>query len=166
MLGRGTVDGYWMHVDNVDWVNLRQLDSKDSPSLAKLDRGASVQVLATGCGEDGGWVLVQVPTEHSSDDDREVDGMTGYIWHSYLTPSFLHVANVDWLTVREEPDKSSPVTTTLETGHQVRYDFETDGWIRVSGWHIAEGDSDRSPFRGWIWHSYLEPEEFVPWKEN
>ena len=84
MLGRGAVDGYWMRVDNVDWVNLRQLDSKASPSLAKLERGKSVQVLATGCGEDGGWVLVHVPADHTSDDDHELEGMTGYIWHSYL----------------------------------------------------------------------------------
>ena len=86
MLGRGAVDGCWMQVDNVDWVNLRQLDSKASPSLAKLNRGEKVQLLATGCGEDGGWVLVHVPADHTSDDDHELDGMTGYIWHSYLEP--------------------------------------------------------------------------------
>ena len=163
MLGRGTVDGYWMQVANVDWVNLRQLDSKGSPSLAKLNRGSSVQVLATGCGEDGGWVLVYVHGDGTSDDDREVEGMTGYIWHSYLEPSFLRVANVDWVNVRAEADKASPVIATLSAGHHVHRDFETDGWIRVSGWHEVEG-GDRAPFRGYIWHSYLEPEEFTPWK--
>lgn len=163
MLGRGTVDGYWMQVANVDWVNLRQLDSKGSPSLAKLNRGSSVQVLATGCGEDGGWVLVYVHGDGTSDDDREVEGMTGYIWHSYLEPSFLRVANVDWVNVRAEADKASPVIATLNAGHHVHRDFETDGWIRVSGWHEVEG-GDRAPFRGYIWHSYLEPEEFTPWK--
>ena len=165
MLGRGTVDGYYMMVDNVSWVNLRQLDSKDSPSLAQLRRGTTVQVLATGCGEDGGWTLVYVHGDGTSDDDREVEGMTGYIWHSYLEPSTMFVANVDWVNVREEADKASPVISTLDAGHQVHRDFETDGWIRVSGWHVVEGDSERSPFRGYIWHSYLDPEPFFPWKD-
>ena len=84
MLDRGSVYPCWMQVANVDWVNLRQLDSKASPPLAKLDRGTEVQVLATGCGEDGGWVLVLLHADSSSDDDHELDGMTGYIWHSYL----------------------------------------------------------------------------------
>lgn len=93
MLGRGTVDPHYMQVANVDWVNLRQLDSKDSPSLAKLNRGTEVQVLATGCGEDGGWVLVYcsnddlgVKTDIDMYHDDKPDGVTGYIWHSYLKP--------------------------------------------------------------------------------
>ena len=96
MLGRGTVDGYWMQVANVDWVNLRQLDSKDSPSLARLNRGTTVQVLATGCGEDGGWVLVYcsnddlgVRTDIDMYHDDKPDGATGYIWHSYLEPELV-----------------------------------------------------------------------------
>ena len=144
MLGRGTVGGCSMMVDNVSWVNLRQLDSKASPSLAKLNRGEMVQLLATGCGEDGGWMLVYVPADHTSDDDHELDGMTGYIWHSYLEPYIMYVANVDWVNVCAEADKASPVIATLNAGHQVRRDFETDGWIRVRGWHEGEG-GDRAP---------------------
>ena len=77
---------------NVDWVNLRQLDSKASASLAHLDHGTAVQVLREGCGTDGGWVLVWVDnaalglSTGGTDmyQDTLVDGMTGYIWHSYL----------------------------------------------------------------------------------
>lgn len=82
----------WAQVANVDWVNLRELDSKSSASLAKLDRGTEVQVLKESCGVDGGWVLVWVdnaalglPTGWvDMYQDTAVDGMTGYIWHSFL----------------------------------------------------------------------------------
>lgn len=63
-------------VDNVDWVNLRKQDSKDSPSLARLDAGTTVDILAEGCGEDGGWVRVLAQIDGQS--------LTGYIWHSFL----------------------------------------------------------------------------------
>lgn len=169
MLGRGTVDRYHMQVCNTSWVNLRQLDSKDSPSLAKLDRGTTVQVLATGCGEDGGWVLVYC----SNDDlgiktyidmyhDDKPDGATGYIWHSYLEPSTLFVANVDWVNVREKPDKQSASVAQLEEDARVhrRVGDNKDGWVPVSGWH-----SDGTQYSGWIWHSYLEPEDFTGWEQ-
>ena len=164
MLGRGTVDGYWMQVANVDWVNLRQQDSKDSPSLAQLDRDTWVQVLATGCGEDGGWVLVLLHADSSSD-DRELDGMTGYIWHSYLEPTMMQVANVDWVNVRESADKQSDVVVTLDAGTLVSVAETVNGWVHVDGWVEAEGFSDTQPYCGYIWHSYLAPEEFVPWEE-
>lgn len=32
------------------------------------------------------------------------------------------------------------------------------------GWRVAEGFSDTRPYCGWIWHSYLEPETFIPWE--
>lgn len=165
MVGRGTVDPYHMQVANVDWVNLRQLDSKESPSLAKLDRGTTVQVLATGCGEDGGWVLVYcsnddlgVKTDMDMYHDDKPDGATGYIWHSYLEPTMMRVDNVDWVNVREKPDKQSAVVTTAAAGTRLhrRPADEKDGWIPVSGW-----DED---FTGWVWHSYLEAEEFVPYQ--
>jgi len=158
MLGRGTVEPCYMQVCNVNWVNLRQLDSKDSPSLARLDRGITVQVLATGCGEDGGWTLVYVHADHTSDDDRELDGMTGYIWHSYLEPCVMHVANVDWVNVREKPDKQSSSVAQLEEGALVhrRVGDDKNGWVPVYGWH-----SDGTQYNGWIWHSYLEPEGVI-----
>lgn len=167
MLGRGTVDGYYMQVCNTSWVNLRQLDSKDSPSLAKLRRGTLVQVLATGCGEDGGWALVYcsnddlgLKTDIDMYHDDKPDGATGYIWHSYLEPTMMHVANVDWVNVREEPDKQSDVVTIVTEGtrvHRLPADAR-DGWIPVSGWD--------EKFTGWIWHSYLEAEAFIPWQEG
>lgn len=90
--GEKNIDPRWAQVANVDWVNLRQLDSKASASLARLDCGTEVQVLREGCGTDGGWVLVWVdnaalglPTGGADMyQDTLVDGMTGYIWHSYL----------------------------------------------------------------------------------
>ncbi len=168
MLGRGTVDSYYMQVANVSWVNLRQLDSKDSPSLAQLRRGTLVQVLATGCGEDGGWVLVHcsnndlgVKTDIDMYHDDKPDGATGYIWHSYLEPTLMYVANVDWVNVREKPDKQSASVAQLEKSARVhrRVGDNKDGWVPVYGWH-----SDGTQYSGWIWHSYLEPEEFTPWE--
>ena len=167
MLGRGTVESCNMQVSNVSWVNLRQLASKESPSLAKLNRGTTVQVLATGCGEDGGWVLVScsnddlgVKTGIDKYHDDQPDGATGYIWHSYLEPTLMYVANVDWVNVREAPDKQSAVVTAAVAGTRIRRlpRDEQDGWIPVSGW-----DTD---FAGWIWHSYLEAKPFIPWEDG
>ena len=166
MLGRGTVESCYMQVSNVSWVNLRQMDSKESPSLARLDRGTTVQVLATGCGEDGGWVLVTcgtdalgVKTGMDKYHDDQPDGATGYIWHSYLEPTLMYVANVDWVNVREAPDKQSAVVTTAVEGTRLRRRpaDEKDGWIPVAG--VGED------FTGWVWHSYLEAKPFIPWKD-
>lgn len=83
MMGSGAENPpRFMEVANVSWVNLRRQDSKDSPSLARLDKGTSVRVLADGCGEDNGWVRVWVPDEGPVDEANP--GLTGYIWHSYL----------------------------------------------------------------------------------
>lgn len=68
-----------LQVANVDWVNLRSLDSKQSPSLARLNAGEIVYGLVFGCGQDGGWTLVWQPGN-----TPEIPGRTGYIWHSYL----------------------------------------------------------------------------------
>ena len=68
-------------VANVSWVNLRKEDRKSSPSLAKLNVGTEVWVLAEGCGEDGGWVRVMTDMEG---EDGLFTSQTGYIWHSYL----------------------------------------------------------------------------------
>ncbi len=59
-------------VTNVDWVNLRKLDTKSAPSIGIISEGETVQVLAENCGEDQGWVRVLW------------GGKTGYIWHSFL----------------------------------------------------------------------------------
>lgn len=79
----------FMQVDNVDWVNLRKQDSIESPSLAKLDAGTQVYLLKMGCGEDGGWMRVLVmPGETGVEpigEHEESVGLTGYIWHSYLS---------------------------------------------------------------------------------
>ena len=90
--GEKSIESRWAQVANVDWVNLRQLDSKASASLAHLDCGTEVRILQEGCGVDGGWVLVWVdnaalgsPTIGADMyQDTLVDGMTGYIWHSFL----------------------------------------------------------------------------------
>lgn len=63
-------------VDRVDWVNLRKQDTKASESVARLDAGTQVLILADGCGEDGGWIRVLAEQDGRS--------LTGYIWHSYL----------------------------------------------------------------------------------
>ena len=63
-------------VANVDWVNLRQQDSKQSKSIAKLTAGTEVEILSYGCGEDQGWIRVLV--------DHNGKSLTGYIWKTYL----------------------------------------------------------------------------------
>lgn len=78
MIGRGQTDPVFAKVANVDWVNLRKQDSKASPSLAKLTEGTEVQVLQENCGTDGGWTRVYVSSQ------KDENGLTGYIWHSYL----------------------------------------------------------------------------------
>jgi len=84
----GTGEAEYRRVANVDWVNLRKMDSKESPSLARLDAGTEVQVLAEGIGTDEGWVRVwYMPDGHGiflQEPDDGSKGLTGYIWHSFL----------------------------------------------------------------------------------
>lgn len=75
MLIHGT-RGHFAKVANVDWVNLRRQDSKQSESIAKLTAGTEVEILSYGCGEDRGWIRVMVEQEGKS--------LTGYIWKTYL----------------------------------------------------------------------------------
>lgn len=73
----------YKRVANVDWVNLRERDSKQSESLAHLDRGVEVQVLKENCAD--GWTLVLWDTGKPmvgawNGTQKEI----GYIWHSFL----------------------------------------------------------------------------------
>ena len=71
------------HVANVDWVNLRERDSKQSESLARLDRGVEVQVLKENCAD--GWTLVLWDTGKPMEGAWFNTKMElGYIWHSFL----------------------------------------------------------------------------------
>ena len=70
------------HVDNVDWVNLRERDSKQSESLAHLDRGTEVQVLKEDCAD--GWTLVLWDTGEPQEKWFGNQTEIGYIWHSFL----------------------------------------------------------------------------------
>lgn len=83
--GRASWDPTYLRVANTDWVNLRRQDSTDSPSLAKLDAGTEVVLLADGIGTDEGWVRVYVPADAPPDGTQA--GLTGYIWHSFLEPA-------------------------------------------------------------------------------
>lgn len=77
--GGGTVS---KHVDNVDWVNVREWDSKQSLSQAHLDQGTEVQVLKENCAD--GWTLVLWDTGEPQEEWFGSRTEIGYIWHSYL----------------------------------------------------------------------------------
>jgi len=161
-LGSGLTDPRWMQVANVTWVNLRHLDNKTSDSLARLVRGTDVQVLREGCGADEGWVMVWVDNSALADPRSAADaadGLTGYIWHSYLEPTFLQVANTDWVHVREQPDKQSASFAKLDAGTRVtrcgRGMQAVDGWVPV-----CVEQADGSSLTGYIWHSFLEETEY------
>ena len=83
LLVNGYLGAETMYVTNVNWVNLRQEPVKSSKSLAHLDAGTVVNVLATDCGADKGWIRVVLWPEDPTDPDSI--GMTGYIWHSFLS---------------------------------------------------------------------------------
>ncbi len=80
----------YMTVANVDWVNVRKLDSKSSDALAGLNAGTEVRVLGRAAGEGEGWVRVLVHPDEAenarfiADGHMQGAGITGYIWHSYL----------------------------------------------------------------------------------
>ena len=77
-LGNAVSDPVWMQVADADGTNVRLEDCKGSPSVARLDAGCRVQVLKTGCGEDGEWVRVwYIPGDGNEE-------YTGYIRRSYL----------------------------------------------------------------------------------
>ncbi len=77
-------------VANTDWVHLRRQDSKASPSLAKLPAGMQVQLLEAGIGQDEGWVRVLVDAQDAhlgfTPPQEDQPDLTGYVWHSFLTP--------------------------------------------------------------------------------
>lgn len=82
-------DAFWQggeirikHVANTDWVNLREWDSKQSTSLARLDRGTEVRVLMEDCAD--GWTLVLWDTGESQEFWFGNRTGIGYIWHSFL----------------------------------------------------------------------------------
>lgn len=77
-LGNAVSDPVWMQVADADGVNVRLEDCAESPSIARLDAGCRVQVLKTGCGEDGEWVRVwYIPGDGN-------EACTGYIQYQYL----------------------------------------------------------------------------------
>ena len=89
MAFRTAADSLWQgrsratkHVDNVEWVNLREQDSKQSASLARLDRHTSVEILMENCAD--GWTLVLWDTGELQEEWFGNRTEIGYIWHSLL----------------------------------------------------------------------------------
>lgn len=142
-----------IQVTHEDFVYLRSLDSIHSTPLAQIPHGETVYVLLTGIGPDGGWVMVWYETPATS---GETLGWVGYVWHSFLGVWPLRVTGVDWVYIREAPDKQSSAITELDEGTLVWPCGEAvDGWQPVSV-HFADGGS----FTGYIWHSFLEETEY------
>ncbi len=69
-------------VANADWVNLREMDGKQSRSLARLNAGTEVTVLKEDCAD--GWTLVLWDTGEAREGWVGPKTVTGYIWHSFL----------------------------------------------------------------------------------
>ena len=141
-----------VQVIHEDFVYLRSLDSIHSTPLAQLPHGATVYVLLTGVGPDGGWVMVWAPTAYGG----EALGQVGYVWHSFLGVWPLRVTGADWVYIREAPDKQSSAITELDEGTLVwPCGEEVDGWVPVS-----VNNEDCGSFTGYIWHSFLEETEY------
>ena len=141
-----------IQVTHEDFVYLRSLDSIHSTPLAQLPHGATVYVLLTGVGPDGGWVMVWAPTAYGG----EALGQIGYVWHSFLGVWPLRVTGADWVYIREAPDKQASAITELDEGTLVwPCGEEVDGWVPVS-----VNNEDCGSFTGYIWHSFLEETEY------
>lgn len=70
-------------VTHSNWVHLREMDSKRSRSLARLDKGEEVRVLKENCAD--GWTLVLWNTWEAQDGGWFGNKMMiGYVWHSFL----------------------------------------------------------------------------------
>lgn len=154
-LGLFTYEGeypYAIQVTHEDFVYLRSRDDVNSTPLARLPGGTTVYVLLTGIGPDGGWVLVW----HDTGNIDEVRGHVGYVWHSFLGPWPMRVANVDWVHIREQPDKQAPSIAQLDRDTLVYPDGEeVDGWTPVTVYY-----EDGGSFSGYIWHSFLKETEY------
>ena len=141
-----------IQVTHEDFVYLRSLDSIHSTPLTKLPHGATVYVLLTGVGPDGGWVMVWAPTAYGG----EALGQVGYVWHSFLGVWPLRVTGADWVYIREAPDKQASAITELDEGTLVwPCGEEVDGWVPV-----RVNNEDCGSFTGYIWHSFLEETEY------
>lgn len=142
-----------IQVTHEDWVYLRSLPSTYATPLAQIPGGETVYVLLSGIGQDSGWVLVWYGTPASGGDTL---GWVGYVWHSFLGPWPLRVANTDWVNVRQRPDKESEAIAQLDGGMLVYpTDEDIDGWQPVIVYY-----SDGGSFTGYIWHSFLEEAEY------
>ena len=73
----------------------------------------------------------------------------------------MYVSNVDWVNLRQAPDKSSKSLAHLDAGTAVNV-LSTDGgvdkgWIRVVLLPDDPTDPESIGMTGYIWHSYLAP---------
>ena len=80
----------------------------------------------------------------------------------------MRVANVDWVNLRKQDNKSSPSMAKINEGENVTVLVDAcgpeNGWVRVLyslGEHHTlsqdELDTGRTTLTGYIWHSFLEP---------
>lgn len=71
-----------MRVAHADWVHLREMNSRQSSSLARLNVGTEVTVLKENT--DDGWTLVLWETGEKQEDWFGTKTAIGYIRHSFL----------------------------------------------------------------------------------
>ena len=82
----------------------------------------------------------------------------------------MQVANVDWVNLRKQDSKASLSLAKINEGENVTVLVDDcgpeNGWVRVLyslGEHHTlsqeELDTGRTTLTGYIWHSFLEPDE-------
>lgn len=82
-------------------------------------------------------------------------------------PTYMRVANVDWVNVRKQDSKSSEAVAGLSAGTEVRVLGRAtgagEGWVRVliapdevdGARFVADGQNKKAGITGYIWQGYL-----------
>ena len=93
--------------------------------------------------------------------DERINSAQCLLVNGFSNPETMYVSNVDWVNLRQAPDKSSKSLAHLDAGTAVNV-LSTDGgvdkgWIRVVLLPDDPTDPESIGMTGYIWHSYLAP---------
>ncbi|MBQ5952222.1 MAG: SH3 domain-containing protein [Lachnospiraceae bacterium] len=122
-------------VTSSEYLNIRREPSSDSPVIGKIYRGCIANVLQKGeeytkisSGSVTGWVSNKYVAFGRKARDFSVENGV-----------YIAVVKADNLNMREAPDASSTILSTVNAGDEFIVDKILDGWVRISYTSAIDG---------------------------